>query len=258
MESNGEREGDFRLRLTDTRPMFQPLAVRHNPPLEVPPWFWWAIGGAAAASVIVSVANASSSPSVYPSVRTNVPNRAEYDSLFSTCVVGPSHLAAVDRLIDRVQTNRARYEQVQGLAKVPWWFIAAVHNLEGSMDFTTHLHNGDPLTARTFHVPPGRPVAGNPPFTWEESALDALAYDHVSGWQDWTVGGALYKLEGYNGWGYRRQGIHSPYLWSYSNHYTRGKYVADGVWDPNAVSEQCGGGSLWRRMVDKGIIRIET
>jgi len=207
--------------------------------------------------VFLATSNAGAAP--FPSVRNpSVPHRDEYDLLFSTCVVNPSRVADVDRLIERIKANRARYEQVQTQTQVPWWFIAAVHSLEADLNFRTHLHNGDPLSARTVHVPANRPVAGDPPFTWEESALDALAYDHVSGWRDWTVGGALYKLEGYNGFGYRRQGIHSPYLWSYSNHYTRGKYVSDGVWDPNAVSGQCGGGTLWRRMVNLGLIRIET
>ena len=38
----------------------------------------------------------------------------------------------------------------------------------------------------------------------------------------------LYRWEAYNGFGSRRQGINTPYLWAFSNHYTKGKYVADG------------------------------
>src|SRR5437870_4838633 len=37
---------------------------------------------------------------------------------------------------------------------------------------------GDPLTPRTTHEPKGRPSAGNPPFAWEDSAADALAFDN--------------------------------------------------------------------------------
>lgn len=70
--------------------------------------------------------------------------------------------------------NRARYESVGNPMGIPWHFIAAIHNLESSRSFLTHLHNGDPLTGRTFHRPPGRPASGNPPFTWEFSAADAL------------------------------------------------------------------------------------
>jgi lysozyme family protein len=38
----------------------------------------------------------------------------------------------------------------------------------------------------------------------------------------------------------RRRGVPTPYLWSYSNLYENGKFVADGRFDPEAVSKQCG------------------
>jgi len=38
--------------------------------------------------------------------------------------------------------------------------------------FKLHLHNGDPLTARTVNVPKGRPKTGQPPFAWGISAKD--------------------------------------------------------------------------------------
>ena len=50
----------------------------------------------------------------------------------------------------------------------------------------------------------------------------------------------LYQLERYNGFGYRKRGLVTPYLWSFSNLYIKGKFVADGHFDPNAVSKQCG------------------
>ncbi len=47
--------------------------------------------------------------------------------------------------------------------------------------------------------------------------------------------GTLYKIEGYNGWGYRMKHpqVYSPYLWGFSNHYQKGKYIADGTWSDN-------------------------
>ncbi len=62
----------------------------------------------------------------------------------------------------------------------------------------------------------------------------------------------LYQLEGYNGWGYRLHHPHvlTPYLWSYSNHYTSDKYVADGTWSDTALSKQCGAAVLLRRMAE--------
>jgi hypothetical protein len=128
--------------------------------------------------------------------------------------------------------------------------------MESSLNFNTHLHNGDPLTQRTTHVPVGRPAEGNPPFTWEESAVDSLKYQGLDKWADWTMPGVLYKLEEYNGWGYRlhHSDVLSPYLWSFSNNYTKGKYTADGSFSPDAVSQQCGAAVLLKILAEKGEI----
>jgi lysozyme family protein len=142
-------------------------------------------------------------------------------------------------------------------AGVPWYFIACVHYLECSFSFKKHLHNGDPLTGYTVHVPAHRPKVGHaPPFTFEESAVDAIKlmkYDQVT---NWSLPFILLKLEGYNGFGYNRKGIRTPYLWSYSNHYTKGKYVKDGVYDANAVSSQLGAAVILKRMEQRALINI--
>ncbi|WDF54391.1 hypothetical protein [Mucilaginibacter sp. KACC 22063] len=142
-------------------------------------------------------------------------------------------------------------------SSVPWYFIACVHYMECGFSFKKHLHNGDPLTGYTVHVPAHRPKVGHaPPFTFEESAVDAIKlmkYDQVT---NWSLPYILLKLEGYNGFGYNRKGIKSPYLWSFSNHYTKGKYVKDGVFDANAVSTQMGAAVILKRMEERGLITI--
>jgi len=66
-------------------------------------------------------------------------------------------------------------------------------------------------------------------------------------------------LEKYNGTGYRlyHPQVKTPYLWSYSNYYIRGKYVRDGTFSNSAVSKQIGAGILLRVMVEKKIIVLE-
>jgi lysozyme family protein len=144
-----------------------------------------------------------------------------------------------------------------GGASIPWYFIACVHYMECSFSFKHHLHNGDPLTGYTTHVPANRPKVGHgPPFTFEESAVDALKlmkYDKVT---NWSLPFILQKLEGYNGFGYSKRGIHTPYLWSFSNQYTKGKYVKDGVFSADAVSQQMGAAVILKRMEDRAIISI--
>ena len=193
-----------------------------------------------------------------PSLTINLSK--EYENLFNTCNISLSRAAIVEGIIKKITANKTRYETAGNPLRIPWYFIAVIHNMESSLSFTKHLHNGDPLTARTKHVPAGRPVNGNPPFTWEESAADALQYQKIDKWKDWSIPGLLYKLEEYNGWGYRSKHPHvlSPYLWGFSNHYTKGKYVADGTWSETAVSQQCGAGALLRRLAEKGEIDFDA
>jgi lysozyme family protein len=133
------------------------------------------------------------------------------------------------------------YEEVgAGLGGIPWAFIGVIHGMECGFNFGGHLHNGDPLTARTVQHPSGRPKTGSPPFTWRQSATDALTMKRLDRVTDWSVPHMLFLLEGYNGFGYRRRGVPTPYLWSFSSLYEKGKFVADGVFDPAAVSKQCG------------------
>lgn len=184
--------------------------------------------------------------------------RREYQGLFDTCVIESSKLGIVERIIDRMQSNQSIYMNMQDQLGVPWYVVGAIHQMESNMNFTTHLHNGDPLTARTRRVPKGRPKTGTPPFTWEESALDSLRYSGLHRWSNWSVPSTLYRLELYNGWGYRARdtGVNSPYLWSFSNHYTRGKFVRDGAFSPDAVSKQCGAAVILRRMAEKNVIDL--
>lgn len=181
--------------------------------------------------------------------------RDEYQNLYDTLGITQERLATIDRIIDTILRKQSVYEAISQDTGVPWAVVAVIHNLEGSLNFNTHLHNGDPLTARTVHVPRGRPRTGTPPFTFQESAADALEHDGLADLSDWTLPAALFRLEKFNGFGYRRRRrpINTPYLWSFCNHYTKGKFTADGTFDAEAVSEQCGAAVLLRRMEERGI-----
>jgi lysozyme family protein len=186
--------------------------------------------------------------------------RAEYEELFTTCQVLPRRRRMVDKVVKQIAATRARYEAIETAIGVPWGLVATIHAMESSRNFNKHLHNGDPLTARTVQVPAGRPRDGQPPFTWEASAEDALQLKKLNRWTDWSVAGMLFKLEVYNGWGYRRYHpeVKSPYLWSFSTHYARGKYVADGTFSNNAVSRQLGGAVILRRLAENGLLSLRS
>ncbi len=186
--------------------------------------------------------------------------RDEYRGLFETCEIRQEHQQQVETLVSRIAQNRDRYSAVGGSLRIPWFFIGLIHQMEASLNFACHLHNGDPLTARTVHVPQGRPTSGQPPFNWEFSAADALRSEGVDKVTNWSLPSLLFQMEKYNGFGYRtgHPDVLSPYLWSFSTHYRSGKFVADGKFDPDAVSRQCGAAVLLRRMAENGHIRFDA
>ena len=183
----------------------------------------------------------------------------EYIRLYKTCEILPSKFNEIDNIINEILKYRSIYEQTAEVLNIPWYFIAAIHRMESSGDFTKHLHNGDPLSERTVHIPRGRPRRGKPPFSWKESAIDALKLRGVQKVKKWTLPRLLYEMEGYNGWGYRiyHPYVLTPYLWAGSNHYTSGKYIADGRWSDRAKSKQCGGALIIRRLEEKNEISFD-
>lgn len=175
--------------------------------------------------------------------------RDDYLELWDSCRIEPPRAGEVAWYRARLLRGRPRYEEVAAATGAPWWFIGIVHALEASFNFDGHLHNGDPLSARTKQVPRGRPSRWNPPTDWSSSAIDAIAYAGNAGIGEWDVANALFRFERYNGFGYRPRGIPSPYLWSFSNHYKMGKFVADGQFSPTAVSRQCGAAVMLKALI---------
>lgn len=177
--------------------------------------------------------------------------RAEYAKLWASMSVKSTRAAAIDTVARRILKNKKRYEAVAAKARVPWCLIGVLHYRESNLNFAKHLHNGDSLKKKTWRVPAGRPLKGDGPFTWEESALDALAMKGLHKIGSWPVERMIYEIERYNGFGYRYQSAGlSPYVWGGSNHYSRGKFVKDGVLDRKFVDPQLGCVPLLKRLAE--------
>lgn len=141
----------------------------------------------------------------------------------------------------KIEAVRARYEAVSAKTGVPWDVIGVVHYRESSGSFAGVLHNGQKIIGtgkKTTIVPKGR----GPFSSWEQAAIDALMNcpPYAGKNKDWSIAGTLEILERYNGLGYRNKGLPSPYLWAGTDQYVKGKYVADGKYDPNHVDTQLG------------------
>jgi lysozyme family protein len=162
-------------------------------------------------------------------------------------VITPALVAAFDHVAAHLVAAKARYETVSATTEVPWAVIAVIHEREASQSWAANLAQGDPWDKASIHVPRGR----GPFKSWEEAACDALLKcpPYTGTNNDWSIGGALVALEEYNGLGYWRRGIPSPYLWAGTDQYVKGKYIADGHFDPEARDKQIGCAGLLRRMM---------
>jgi lysozyme family protein len=154
----------------------------------------------------------------------------------------------VEKYANNALDHKDRYQRVERMTGVPWAVIAALHMRESGADFKTYLGNGEPLTRKTRLVPKGR----GPFKDWEAGAIDALKVDELDEimTEDWTIEGVCFACERFNGFGYRNKGINSPYLWSMSNNYERGKFIADGKYSASAVDKQCGTMPMLKRVME--------
>lgn len=158
-----------------------------------------------------------------------------YDRLWAELVPTPEHVLELTRLCDGLTGHRSTYEVAsQSVWGTPdyWWYVAITDQMEGGGGAHTYLGNGQRLDEKTTQEPIGR----GPFDSFVAGCVDALHGMPAPT----SVSQAAYNWENFNGWGYLAKPIEDPYLASWSNKYTKGKYIADHVYDAEAVSGQPG------------------
>lgn len=152
-----------------------------------------------------------------------------------------NHAWSQKRFVAIFTAHEARYERVAQQTDVPAVLVAALHFRESGGDFGTYLHNGEKLGQVTTLVPKGILFDA-----WEPAAVHALT--KFSGLREQLglsagstdLAAMATFAEHYNGLGYHHRGIASPYVYSGTDAYQKGKYVADGQFDAQAVDKQLG------------------
>jgi hypothetical protein len=122
---------------------------------------------------------------------------------------------------------------------------------ESSCNFAGVLHNGEHIIGtgrKTTLVPKGR----GPFSSWSDAAIDAIKLHGLHKITDWSIERLLYEAERFNGWGYQPRGP-SPYVWSGTNWYKAGKYIADGVYSATHIDTQLGVAIIWKQLQQRGI-----
>lgn len=167
--------------------------------------------------------------------------QVKYDNLKVT------RTAAVEVAAKLILAGWERYLKVEDLTGVPAELIGALHYRESSCDFRGCLANGQ------YCIGNGRsttiePKGAGPWGTWEDSAVWALKHEGLDKVADWSPGDMLFSGEVLNGEGYHFHGWPNPYLFAGTQYYTAGKYVSDGVYNPNVIDPQLGIAAIIKRV----------
>lgn len=157
----------------------------------------------------------------------------------------PALFARAKIILDRSYKADPDGEVTKATAVPRLWWTASFER-ESSSDYHTNPAQGDPWNIRAVHIPKNGPFN-----SWFEAAIAAYTLDGTNkvGHGNWTWQRSCFEGEKFNGWGPRNHGRDTGYLWSWSNQYSGGKYVADGVWSPTAVDKQAGMIPLMKAML---------
>jgi len=153
-------------------------------------------------------------------------------------------------LIPKLLANKKVYDEISKATGVPSAFIACVHVQELGSDVgvnKAYLGNGQPWNKKTTIVPKGV----GPFSSFVEGGIHAMKRRNLHKIDLWTLERMIFELEGYNGFGYRSKGIKTPYVWGFTNHYTSGYYIADGVF--SATKKKAGAGcfTIYKLLIEK-------
>jgi lysozyme family protein len=155
----------------------------------------------------------------------------------------------------KIIKNKRVYRMIADALDCPLVLPALLHSREMGSDvgkFLAYLGNGQPYNKKTTIVPKGR----GPFPTFSAGAIDALSLKKIQEIKEWSIERLFYECERYNGFGYRAKGINTPYVYSYTNHYTQGHYVKDFTFSKTAKDGNIGVLALYKILceMDKDFI----
>lgn len=172
---------------------------------------------------------------------------------FHAMKINPARHVEALAIAHKIASGKARYETVSKATGVPWFAIGIWHEREASLDFTKFLGDGEPLNRATVNVP-----AHMGPFKdFETGAIAAILHEGFEKVKIWDLGSVLVHSEMFNGPGYHNMGKPSPYVWSWSDKYTAGKYGSDGRYSASLIDEQCGCAVMLSALLQIGAVTLD-
>lgn len=174
--------------------------------------------------------------------------RAEYEH--DLAILRVTKPEEVDQIARRLMRGDAipQYAAVQKALGIPIVVQAAICERESGADFSKSPAQGDPWNRVSKNVPRGK----GPYPSWYAAAFDSFHnIDHLDdNSAQWEMPYAMWKWEGYNGFGYRSHRIRSPYLVGGTNLQQDGKYDSDGHFNAGMKDTQIGTVPVALRMIE--------
>lgn len=169
-------------------------------------------------------------------------DRVYYRKMFRTCQPLEESRKPIHQAFTKLLSHWSIYRETARIGNTHVAFVGLVAHMECGSSLKRILPDGREYSGEENHWPFDAAIA----------IEEWLAQERVD-WLD--IPSVLKQLERFNGLGYARRGVHSPYLWSGSRHGVgTGKFTRDGEYDPEAVSKQIGAGVVLHEMVLSGIV----
>ena len=178
----------------------------------------------------------------------------EYTKFKDTWEQDPDLDAEMSAFLHQWEQHAERYGSVSGFAEVPAALLAALHWRESTGSFSCYLSNGDKLGTVTYvdgrsnngkAIPHGVDTVVFDKFSWDGAAIFAIQHEvsalKESGITQFSgLDVCCDFAERFNGLGYVRRGLTSPYVLSGTDGYSSGKFVSDGHYDSKVIDRQLG------------------
>ena len=170
--------------------------------------------------------------------------KAEYTALIARARIRPECEHMLAMTCNRLLHDQAVYQRIFEATGVPVAALMALAEREMSGNLHCYLGNGQRLTKRTTIVPLNRGPFPDTEEGFIAGALDAL---HLDGLDQvakmpggWSLPRFAYESEHWNGWGYRLEGIPSPYPFGGTTVQKPGKFIRDHVYSSTLMDPQLG------------------
>lgn len=222
--------------VTDTKPVAPPV------PVVIP---------SAPSATVIPITPPVTAPAPQKSVIQFPLGTGPMADLYKASNVRSEYIGDVNAQVNKIISMMIPYAKCSLASGKGIIFVALTHSKEADCDPRGCFDNGD-LIIGTGKLTHDEPKGCGPYATLEDSAR--FAFKDVK--DPMNVNDLLIQEEKFNGLGYRKHGVNSPYNWAMTTAYTKGHYVSDGNWDPNAVDKSPGVAAILKQMEVRGIIKI--